>query len=257
MGWICRSHRPAALALATRPGRGGGHPEVRFLGVLLLGVLLLGGLLACGGAPPALQPVPAPRTRAALVSGLCQRGACRCRDLHDHGDASAWEPTGAGRKRYELRLGPHDNELWVLVGDRVLYKGLERAEECFYLDLPPGEHRIRVRARSEHGFGVRLAIAEMSPEGPWWYDTFLLSCGSPGGVCDRDTLGAEVARIRAYPRQLRDPCGSTKIHGVTWQAERLADNQHPGDLQLDFVLHTYKFVPRHRPGAAECARAQH
>jgi hypothetical protein len=193
-------------------------------------------------------PIPPEQLTVATLSGpLCRDKVCRCRT----DEASAGTPD-AGFKRFEFRLGPTGDELWATVGDMVLYKSRERATDCFYIDLLPGTHRVSLRARGESGFGAALAVSELGVKGPWWYDTFAFTCGAPG-LCDQETLRAWKASIAELGSK-HDPCGSTKIAGVTWQTGTMPDDLHPGEMLLQFTLQVYEFVPEHGPGDESCAR---
>lgn len=212
-------------------------------------------LLGCSGAGsaslPPLAPTPKAETKATLAGPLCEFDHCKCREDADDPEQEAPE----GFKRYEVRIGPSDNELWVTLGDMVFYKSNEHASDCFYIDLRPGRHPVRVRAHRQDGFAARVKISERAPSNQGWYDTFDFACGSPG-VCSRDVLRDWKAEISTYEKNAHDPCGSTKIRGVVWQTGREPDSVPPADLQLDFILDVYKFTPTFGPGAAECARAK-
>src|SRR5690606_24104204 len=124
---------------ATRPFHVSSAAPGTVVAIALI-VAVSGVAGACGGAgPPALRPVPAPITRATLVGPLCagEDVKCRCREPGE--DIGAPDP---GLKRYEIRLGPTGDELWATLDDMVFYKGKERAEECFYVDLRPGKHPV-------------------------------------------------------------------------------------------------------------------
>lgn len=210
--------------------------------------LLALSLAACAGSQKyePLPDPPQPETRATLSGPLCDASGCRCRSAADE----AGEPP-PDFKRFEFQLGPTSNEFWVTVDDMVLYKTKQRAESCFYLDLRPGEHRVTLRASGEEGFGARVAVSEQGAEGPWWYDTFEFSCGAPGR-CDKDTLDAWKKRTDQLGSK-HDPCGSTKISGVTWQTGKMPDLRHPSDILLELTLDVYRFTPENPPGADECA----
>lgn len=215
---------------------------------LLLATIIAG---ACGGPEqPAMSPVPARMIRATLVGPLCEGAeiACKCREPGD--DTGVPAP---GYKRYEIRIGPAEDELWVAVGDMILYKSRERAEECFYVDLHPGKHPVMLRAEGPQGFGARLSISEQAAQG--WYDTFAFQCGAPGRCAATELRDWSDALPRRYPRDVHDPCGSTKIRGVRWLAGRTLDRVHPDALQLDLVLDVYRFAPAHPPGDPACADA--
>jgi len=206
---------------------------------------------ACSSSPAPYEPVPEPprpQTEAKLAGSLCKDRVCTCRGGDP--EAPGVPDEGSGLKRYEFHLGPSDNEMWATVDEMVLFKSREHAEDCFYVDLAPGSHKVTLRARGDNGFGARMAISEQGAKGPWWYSTFEFVCGAPG-LCDRDTLDAWKKKITAY-KEKHDPCGSTKILGVGWQHGRMPDNIHPNDLLLELTLKVYKFVPDKPPGDANC-----
>jgi hypothetical protein len=204
-------------------------------------------LLACAGSATQekIPEPPEPSTRATLSGPLCKAERCQCKTEDD--EAGLPDPEF---KRFEIKLGPSSNELWAQVDDMVFFKTNERATECFYVDLRPGEHAVKLRARGPNGFGAQIAISEQGAAGPYWYDTFLFSCGAPG-LCDRDSI--ERWRKEVEPKgQKHDKCGSTLIQGLTWITGRMPDNMHPADLLLELNLKIYKFIPDYAPGAEEC-----
>jgi hypothetical protein len=220
--------------------------------VAVLGALAL--LATCGSAASAMTPLPPRVTRATLAGPLCEgmEVQCQCRapateDAPTGGSAGEPEP---GFKRYEIRLGPTEDELWATIGDMVFYKTRERGEECFYVDLRPGKHPVSLRAKAAQGFAARMTIAEQGARG--WYDTFLFDCSTPNRCAMADLHDWDEA-IRARKGEIHDPCGSTKIRDVRWQTGRLPDRLHPDELQLDLVLDIYRFTPEHGPGDAACA----
>jgi len=218
----------------------------------LAGLVLIS--LSCSGATPAfvpLPPLPRAETRATLVGPRCAGGdQCECRVIGASGD----EPHPGERfKRFEVRVGPTQHELWVSVDDMVLYKSRERATECFYLDLVPGKHPVRIHGKRDQGVGVVVAINELSAGGPWWYPAFELDCGG-GGPCDLDSMRAEQARIQAVPRGIHAPCGSVKIQRFQWQTGTMPDALHPGEIVVDFFLDVYQFATSKQPGSDDCAR---
>src|SRR5688572_18434967 len=94
-------------------------------------------LIACSSGSRdqiTIPPTPAAATRAVLAGPLCENGRCACRDAARPGDGGAGAPSD-GTKRFEVKLGPVEGELWAAVGEHVLYKSKERATECFYVDL--------------------------------------------------------------------------------------------------------------------------
>ena len=209
---------------------------------------------ACGGAEPVMQPLPPRVTRGTLVGPLCQGGDVKCTCREPGQDIGAPEP---GHKRFEIRLGPTGDALWLMVDDMVLYKSHERAEECFYIDLRPGRHALRLRAEGERGFAARAVVAEQAPPpageaAPGWYDTFIFDCGTPG-YCSMAALDEWHAWVQSRRGRVYDPCGSTKVRELRWQTGRVPDRQHPDALQLDLVLDVYQFTPAHGPGDPACA----
>jgi hypothetical protein len=199
--------------------------------------------------PPPLPPTPAPRTEAELAPP-CRDGVCRCGD-----PAAETAPPEAPRKRFAVRVGPIDNDLWVTVDGMVLYKSRERATECFYVDLAPGEHAVAVRGHGERGVAARVAIAELGPTGPWWYDTFELDCGA-GALCDREGFEQWKATIAGREGGVHEPCGSTRVKNVRWQMGRMPDMQHPEDILVELTLQIYEFATEHAPGSAECSKSK-
>jgi hypothetical protein len=208
---------------------------------------------SCGGGSGSGQQVTlpdlAPRmTTATLAGPLCKGTACRCADQ----PADAGTPASSAHKRYEVKLGPSDSELWATVGDMQLYKSVERATDCFYVDLPaPGDTPVTLRATGDAGFGARISIRELNSASPAWYDTFDFACGAPG-ACRVDQLRDFRASLDKYSRGIHDPCGSTKIQGLTWKTGRMPDGQVPADLYLELTLKIYNFAPEHPPGHPDC-----
>lgn len=208
---------------------------------------------ACGGSRPqlALAPVPAPATRATLVGPLCASGQeCTCRDDKAPADGGAGAPDG-GAKRFEVRVGPAPNAIWVTVDDMVLYKSDQRADACFYVDLAPGDHHLGVRAHQDGGLGAAVTIHEYGAAAKSWYDTFHFECGTPG-ACSNDELDQEKADLAQAPHGLHDPCGSVKVKGVTWATGTEPDQRHPEDLAVAFTLDVYKFAPDKPHGDGGC-----
>lgn len=203
---------------------------------------------ACGGSTEktkGFSKIPDKLTLGTLSGPLCKDNACRCAEPGDDPGLADKE----GFKRYEFRIGPADNELWVTVGDMVLYKGIEQATECFYIDLATGKHPVLLRARKQNGFAARLEVSELGPKGR--YDTFIFACGSPG-TCTIDTLREWRASLAKYKRSIHDPCGSTRIRNVQWQSGEAPDRIHPEEIELGLVLDIYDFDPRHESGHPEC-----
>ncbi len=212
-------------------------------------------LAACGGSSTKtavyIAPPPEPVTRAVLSGPLCSTDACQCRDSAKPGDGGAGVPDLEGAKRFEIRVGPSENAQWVTVEDMVLYKSDQRATDCFYIDLPPGQHRVKLRVGRPGGLSASLSISEFGKDTQSWYETFRFSCGSPG-ACSVDELDSYRASLARYERNLHDPCGSTKIRGIGWDAGQAPDQSHPQDLQLELTLDVYDFAPKFPAGDSNC-----
>ena len=191
---------------------------------------------ACG--PPQLPAIESHhRTQAVLAGPLCGDRLCECRETATH----AGQPQ-EGKKRFEFRLGPAANKLWVSIGDQILYKDEQQASLCFYVDLPSGQHEVLLHARHKQGIAAGLTVSEMHTTNYWWYDTLRFRCGAPGS-CDHAALHAYKASVASYPRNLHDPCGSTKIHNLHWSAKTLQHPSQIGRLDLQFQLDVHSFVP--------------
>jgi hypothetical protein len=220
----------------------------------VLGIYLNVGLLAvlgCGSAKSGgstLPELPEPVTSATLVGPLCEGTSCRCAEAPGQAGAA---PSKA-YKRYEIRVGPSQHELWVTIDKMVLYKSSERASECFYVDLRSGKHAVGLRAHNDAGFGARLALSELTPDGKAGYQTFEFRCGGPG-VCQKSALDDYRKSLAKFTRNIHDPCGSTKIRGLKWDLGRMPDRRIPSDIYVELVLEVYNFEPSHPPGHAECA----
>jgi hypothetical protein len=216
----------------------------------LLSLLALG---ACGGAQPqiAIGPLPPPTTRGTLVGPLCENGqTCTCRDPNAPADGGAGAPP-AGLKRFEIRVGPASNALWVTLDDQVFYKSEQRADECFYVDLAPGPHALGLRGHQDHGLSAAMTVHEYGPAAQSWYDALHFECGSPG-VCSLDELATVKANFAGVARGVHDKCGSVKIKGVTWATGTAPDAEHPEDLAVSMTMQVYKFAPDKRHGDATC-----
>lgn len=214
-------------------------PQLRGLATALCGAL---AQLACGGTAHqiTIAPPPARDTHAVLAGGLCQDNHCTCRG--ETGDGGVGVPDTADRKRYEVRLGPSPYELWVTV-DRttVLYKSLERAEACFYIDLPTGAHQVELRASNPDGVSAALQIHELGTKTKSWYDTFAFACGLPG-ACSFEELETNKAQYLAAKRHMFDRCGTTKVKAISWDHGKAPDQLHPSELLVRLTLDIYKFA---------------
>jgi hypothetical protein len=212
-------------------------------------------LAACGGSRHQIEIAspPAKMTRGTLVGPLCKAQACTCRDANLKGDGGVGAPE-PGRKRFEFRL-TSAQELWVTLPDAVLYKSPERAEECFYIDLPSIDVPIELRGSDAAGVSAQWTIRELGTKTNSWYDTFAFACGHPG-VCSFEELDAAKAKAAAMPKKgIYDACGSVKIKGLTWDTGRAPDNLHPSELLVRLVLQIYKRDPTREHGG-DCAKYQ-
>ncbi len=212
---------------------------------------------ACGGSKQKvtaveIDPLPDPTTVGVLSGPLCSTQACMCRAEGAAADGGAGVPEAEDLKRYEFRVGPVENALWVMVDDMVLYKSDEHAQDCFYVDLPKGQHQVTLRAQRSGGLSAKLAISEYAPGVESWYETFRFECGV-GGTCSNDELHDWRDSLEKYQRNLHDPCGSTKIKQVGWDSGRAPDQTHPVDLQLELTMEIYKFPPELAHGDPACA----
>jgi len=206
-------------------------------------------LFACGGTASAtLKPLPKASTEGTLAGATCREGKCACR----HDKLKVGLPENTKIKRFEVRVGPIRNPLWVKIGGTQLYKDDQNATQCFYVDLPPGKHPVTIQGANSGGFAARVHISEMAPKEVGWYETFYFHCGGVD-VCDVDQLKAFGSRLDKYKRNIHDPCGSTKVLGIGWKTGKLPDNVHPNKLQLDLTLQVYPFSPKNPPGDKKCA----
>jgi hypothetical protein len=239
-------------------------------------------------------PPPEAMTRAMLVGELCERGTpCACRDegapglggvsapgatapVDDEGDGGAAalldggpapdEEEGGQRpavpevKRVELRLRS-SHELWLRVGDQTFVKDRERAEACFYIDLPspgigerPKRQEVELRASNPDGVSAGLAINEMGVVARSWYRTFDFSCGVPG-ACGFDELDElkESSRRAIADGTFYDPCGSIRVRDLRWDSRVAPDHEHPGDLTLHLALAVRGGAPERPRGDPNCS----
>src|SRR5688572_7794855 len=99
---------------------------------------LVFALSACSGSDKTttFPPAPQPATAASLAGHRCTGATCACRGEGED-DATEQQPPAEGLKRFEFRVGTVTGMAWVTVDQKeVLYKDVQRAEDCFYLDLP-------------------------------------------------------------------------------------------------------------------------
>jgi hypothetical protein len=213
-------------------------------------------LTACSSTVHQIEigPPPPKDTHAVLAGALCRDNHCRCRDASAPGDGGVGAPDGKERKRYEIRLGPSPQELWVTVNrSTVLYKSAERAEDCFYIDLPSGAQQVELRASNPDGVSVALEVHELGTATRSWYDTFAFACGSPG-VCSFDELQTNKAQLVAAHRSLFDRCGTTRVKGITWDHGKAPDQTHPSELLVRFTLDIYRFAAWKAHGDDTCGQ---
>jgi hypothetical protein len=224
------------------------------------GLACLTLLVGCSGTEhtTTFPPLPAAATNASLAGHRCSGQACTCRGDAE-GDAAEQQPVPEGYKRFEFRVGTVTGMAWVTVaGKEVLHKDVQRAEDCFYLDLPAGKHTVALRAKGQNpegGVGFALRIKEHNPKGPWWYDSFTLECGIPG-PCTREVLVAWKKEIDSNRRALRDPCGSARIQSLGWETGRMPDALHPEEVSVNFLLSVPPIDPTEAPGTETCPDAQ-
>ncbi len=218
-------------------------------------VVVLAFLIACSGTAHQISigPPPPKQTSGPLVGGLCSGEKCTCRPANAAGDGGAGLPEGPNRKRYEIHIGPSPHELWVSFAGTVLYKSAEHPDECFYVDLSTGEHAIELRASNPDGVSAAFTIKELGTKTKSWYDTFTFSCGSPG-VCSFSEMDGMKDEQKLVKRNLRDPCGSTKVKSISWDHGKAPDQEHPSDLLVRLTLDVYKFAPFRPTGDPACGR---
>ncbi len=209
--------------------------------------------LGCGAntSAPSMPPAPEPTTQATLAGPLCESQSCTCTD-----DPAAAGEAPEGFKRFKVELGPSESELWGTIDGNTFYKGVERATECYYVDLAVGDHPMSVRAKAASGkasFGARMLVSEIGAAGPWFFDSFEFRCGAPG-LCDNQALSEWKQWIATDDAGKHAPCGSVRILGVDWQTGRMPDNVHPEDFFLEATMKIYKFLPHNPPGTAECKK---
>lgn len=212
------------------------------------------GFMACSGGVQSIEVgAPPPRATRGLLSGpLCDGERCACRDPGASEDGGVGVPDDSSHKRFEIRL-TSPQELWATVGTTRLYKSPSPQEACFYVDLPTGETPVELRASDSAGAAGTWEIRELGTETKSFYDTFRFNCGVPG-MCSLDELDAIKKAYGAKPNSVQDPCGSTKIKGLTWTHSRPPDGMHPTDLIVRLRLDVYRFVPSKPRGDSTCGK---
>ncbi|HEY5937007.1 MAG TPA: hypothetical protein VIU61_20295 [Kofleriaceae bacterium] len=215
---------------------------------LAVGLGLL--VLACGGGRQQLKigAPPEKRTQGVLAGATCSGSTCTCRS--GEADGGVGFPDG-DRKRFEILL-ESAQDLWVTLGDgTVLYKSPEKAQQCFYVDLSPGDRPVEVRASNPTGVSIAFEIHELGTKTRSWYDTFAFKCGHPG-VCSFDDLDAIRDQMNQVTKNLHDKCGSVKVKNVLWDHGKSPDQVHPSELLVRLTLDVYKFPPRFPHGDPNC-----
>ncbi|HET7504866.1 MAG TPA: hypothetical protein VFK02_27775 [Kofleriaceae bacterium] len=227
--------------------------------VVSAGMVVTAGL-ACGSTAHQITigPPPPRDTHAVLAGGLCADNRCTCRSEGPGGpaggDGGVGVPETKDRKRYEFRLGPSPQELWVTINQTtVLYKSPERAEACFYVDLPTGAQQVELRASNPDGVSAAWQIHELGTRTRSWYDTFAFQCGAPG-VCSFEELDANKAQLVGLNRQLLDRCGTTKVKGISWDHGKAPDQLHPSELLVRITLDIYRFAAWKQHGDDTCGQ---
>ena len=207
-------------------------------------------LVACSGSSHQIEigAPPGKTTQGVFAGPLCSGNACKCRE--GAADGGAGVPEQAGYKRFEVRLSS-PQQLWIKIRDNVMYKDAERADACFYIDLPAGDTAVEMRASDANGVSAQWAIRELGSETKSWYDSLVFNCGHPG-VCSFEELDTKKAE---YKDPKHDRCGSVKIKGLTWDTGRSPDQMHPSELLVRATLDVYKFAPN-RPHGADCSKKQ-
>lgn len=211
-------------------------------------LLAVSVLVACSGGRTQISigPVPPARTTGTLAGPLCEYDHCTCADAqHDPG-----VPDGT-RKRFEIRLSSAQ-ALWLsLPGDTVLYKNVEKPEVCFYVDLPPGQHPMTLRASNPDGVSAQVDVHEIGTKTKSVYDTFRFECGNPG-VCSFEELDGLRTTYAQVKRGLHDACGSTRVKNIVWDHGKAPDGAHPSELVVSATLDVYKFAPWKPHGDPTC-----
>lgn len=210
-------------------------------------------LAACGGSSGlSIGPVPPATTSAVLAGPLCAGTECTCAD--GPADGGAGVPDDGIHKRFEVRL-KSAQALWATIGDAHLYKSVERASACFYLDLPAGQTKVELRASDPNGASAAWSIRELGTKTKSYYDTFDFNCGAPG-VCSFDELDTIKAAYLNLEEHLHDRCGSTQIKSLAWATGHAPDQQHPNDVLVNFVLDIRSWAPWKQHGDPTCGHGR-
>lgn len=218
-------------------------------------------LLAFACTPQAAVRTSWPRESSLQMAGShrCQGQKCACRDASTQADAAESKPPTGGAKRYELRVGPSMDNVWLEVSGRgTWFKETETGSAgCVYVDLKPGD-KVRISEHVEaqektRGTALDLRISEYNPKLQVWYDTARVECGGGGDACNREMLADWLDRIHKLSHGLQDACGSTKVEEPHWTSGE-TDLPHPPNITADVTLHVYTFEPKLPPGNPECGK---
>jgi hypothetical protein len=193
----------------------------------------------------------------AVHGARCTNGVCACRDVDDWG-RGVREPErdiAEGTKRFELRTGRTQDPLVIAIeGQGALKKPTDTVQAaCGYVDLAPGKYRVRLRASAnspEAGMVPSLFIREYGARTQDWYDTFEFRCGG-GDACSIGHMEEWLGNTQRDARGLHDPCGSVRVGGLRWNAERTVGVKL-SELVVELTLDVYKFPPRFPHGAKKC-----
>ncbi len=215
--------------------------------------------LGCGAGAPAVEktPIPDPVTTAALAGHRCTgSGHCACRPAGGETDQKESAPPAPGTRRFELRVASSDGTAWVtLDGKGTLYKDRERHEDCYYVDLAPGDHTVALLAKASNeqggGIGVGLRVYEHEPVAGRWYESFLFGCGAPG-ACAKDQLEDWKLAVEQDRTLMWDPCGSSRIRALRWESGRMPDALHPEEVMVAFTLKVGTHTPSKAPRDPSC-----
>jgi hypothetical protein len=212
--------------------------------------ILAASLASCAGGMTRDDRRPSLSDDRPLITAgpRCTNGVCRCRDAGPSGASAsaddARDVAPEGQKRFELRTGRGGDDVQITVEGRgTLHKSGDADMTCGYVDLPPGEHRVRLRVKAPAGqtAAPRLLIYEHGDKTHSWYETFAMACGT-GAVCTRPELEDRLAELHK-PRGLFDPCGSVKVTNIRHASARDGEDRVT-ELDLEAVLKVYAFTPR-------------
>jgi hypothetical protein len=216
-------------------------------------------VFSCTPQAPIRTSWPRESSLQMASSHRCQGQRCACRDASTPGDFAESNPPAAGSKRYEFRVGPSVDNVWLEIAGRgTWFKETETGGSgCVYVDLRPGD-RVRISEHVEaqertRGTALDLRISEYNPQLQVWYDTARIECGGGGDACNREMLAEWLERVHKLPRGLWDACGSTKVEAPHWTSGE-TDLPHPPVITADLILHVYTFEPKAPPGNAECGK---